>query len=767
MKCFFNCLTLFSFFILSLENYIIEEENKWYKNIVDSLEDIFLQFSNEICKNAIETNISKIYFYSDTDIISDFNKETECIELNFSYYLFYYQLSKNAYDDQPNRKEILKFLNNNNFSTGICIPEDCTSFIEKLFKTNTLVNESIINFLNSSINTSTLYYLKNKKNNEKNNTNENNENNIKKKYTFIVIISLIYLALRLLITIIGEFKYQSQNDDLIKIPNQDLEKEGEEESSHSLVENSNEEMIEENVISNTEQKTKSKSSNKEELFEKTNISFTYEIKEKSGFLFYFNIFRNIGIYNSNSEVKWFRDENLELVNFFRAILLLFCVLDYQFYSTFKHPTRDFFNKHFYNGLGVILIKFCNFSSICYVSLDGFLLSYKFLNFYKHHCIEQKKLMSKEWYKFLIMSIPKIILYYSNFYLVHFFVLDFINLATLNAWQNYLFIDHNSIKCFSKFDWKFLFNFDSLLLKPISNKYDDCHKIFFIYHNEFIMLLIFIILFCILLKFQSKILESICLVIFFLPLFFYWILVIDSLKDYEYYDRHFMTGEVYTLKSIYLFIGIYFIGILSGIGYFNYVDSISPSHVNDYIPFNSIGKISQLLFDISYLFKFIIIFFILICLIIISSTYFFYSKINSGQLTFKITGFLKFLYLYEKIIFVILFNILLLILLVMGETILTKIGRLSLICLISRNGFTIFASYDYFIKIFCIIFEYQYCLSISDNIFIGFGEFAFIIILSCLFNVLFELPFRMIIIQSIRPENFTNQKAEKIKKLIND
>jgi hypothetical protein len=102
---------------------------------------------------------------------------------------------------------------------------------------------------------------------------------------------------------------------------------------------------------------------------------------------------------------------------------------------------------------------------------------------------------------------------------------------------------------------------------------------------------------------------------------------------------------------------------------------------------------------------------------------------------------------------------------MGETILTKIGRLSLICLISRNGFTIFASYDYFIKIFCIIFEYQYCLSISDNILIAFGEFTFIILLSCLFNVLFELPFRMILIEYTKSAYSTNQISDKINKLV--
>ena len=149
------------------------------------------------------------------------------------------------------------------------------------------------------------------------------------------------------------------------------------------------------------------------------------------------------------------------------------------------------------------------------------------------------------------------------------------------------------------------------------------------------------------------------------------------------------------------------------------------YVNDYIPFNFINKFSQLLYDISNLFKIILISFILLCVIIISSSYSFYHIINGSnnedQITFKIPLFLKYLYFYDKIIIVLLFNLLLLTLLVMGETSFSKIGGLSLICFISRNGFTIFASYDYFIKIFYIVFEYQYCLSLSDNIFIAFGE----------------------------------------------
>ena len=269
MKYVFNYLTLFYFFILSLENFIRQEQNKWHENITESLNQILLQFTNESCRTEIVNNIDKIYLYSDIDIISDFNKENECIESNFTYYLFYYKLSEKAFEKERNKTEILKFLNNNNFSTGICVPENCSIFIENLFNSNTLVNESIIYFLNSSINTNTLYYIKN----DKKQKNDNQQNSL----LFIVIGS--YISIRIIITIIGEIIFQREKDDLIKIiPNQELEKEGEEKSGQSFTESSNDDINSENVMNNYEQKKNSKSNSSEELFEKTNISFVYEVK---------------------------------------------------------------------------------------------------------------------------------------------------------------------------------------------------------------------------------------------------------------------------------------------------------------------------------------------------------------------------------------------------------------------------------------------------------------------------------------------------------
>ena len=43
MKFFFNCLTIFSFISFSIENYISQEKNKWYKKIIESLKDILIE----------------------------------------------------------------------------------------------------------------------------------------------------------------------------------------------------------------------------------------------------------------------------------------------------------------------------------------------------------------------------------------------------------------------------------------------------------------------------------------------------------------------------------------------------------------------------------------------------------------------------------------------------------------------------------------------------------------------------------------------------
>ena len=725
MKCIYISLILFSIILFSLEQNKNEskKDNKWYKNISISIEKFLYKLNitkKSSCLKSIKKNIKKIYINSDIDIISDPINEINCNKSAFSYYLFVYQLTENAFINDNEKKNILKFSSyENQFSTGICIPKECEDYIEnKIFYNGKINNSKIIKLFNNKLNTNNLIYLK--KDNKKKEV----------KIEIIKYIFYTYIAFRLIISIIGEYVYSKENNYEMNI---------------------NRKIIKENISEkNISENTMNIDIFREEIISKE-LENILEKEKKKGFLFYFNLWRNFNIYKSKNKSQWFNDEKLEIVNLFKTILLFFSVLNYHIYSILKNPTRDFFNESFYKSFLFILIKFSQFSEEIFISLDSFILSYKFFSFYKNYCIEKKENFSII-YQFIIMSIPKIILYYINFYLLHYFLNDIINSYDLYSWQKYFFNVHKLPKCL-KHDFfpYYIINYHSFVFKKYSSKFDDCHKIFFIYHNEFYMLIIFIILFYFLLKIKSTKLEFLIISIIYFPYTFFFLIFKDSISNI--YDRNVFYGESYTIKYIYLFIGIYFIGILTGIAYFHYNDSISPNHIiNYYTPFYFISNFTKYIYESSNLLKALIFFICLFMLIFLSSSYSIFSMYY-GDITFKINNIVIFLFFYEKILFIFFFNILLLIILIIDENngaFLTKIGKISFIRLISRNSLTFFASYDYLINIFYIIFDYQFCLGYSDCFFTALGEFAFILLFSCFFGILFELPFRMLIIDYNHP-----------------
>jgi hypothetical protein len=359
-----------------------------------------------------------------------------------------------------------------------------------------------------------------------------------------------------------------------------------------------------------------------------------------------------------------------------------------------------------------------------------------------------------------MTIPKIILYYFNFFLLHFHIIDIVSYFNIDSGDKYYLSDLIKYECYDKTKLlNYIFNFKSFFF-PNSTKLDDCHKIFYIYHNELIMLFIFIIFFIILMICESFIVEIIIINIPLIPLIFYFVFF----QEFQNYDVYFFYGEINTIKYIYFFIGIYFIGILNGIAYFHFIDSISPTRIKEYIPFKFLGKFAQFLHQINNIFKGLIIIFCSIIIILLSSS-FYICRMIYDTITFKINGFMIFLYYYEKNLFVIFFNLLLLVLLVFGESFLTQLGKISLINLISRNSFTIFASYDYLIIIFYTIFDYESTFTLIDSLFFACGEFFFVIVFSLFFDTLFELPFRIIIIEFNHSVKEFNEKDDKLEKLI--
>ena len=747
MKFFFILSQLFSF-ILSYTSNIeinnkIENEN-WYYNISVSLKNLLNDFdsNNETkeCFSNITSNFMQIFLLSDFNKISSLYKEEECDNNNFSYFLFIYQLENSSINNDE-EKQILEFSDyKNKFSTGICVPNNCKKYIEEtIFENKTLKNSKLKSLLEKKIKINELiYYIK--------------ENN-KKKEIFLITIIKIYILIRIIITCLNEYSYCHKKEESISI--EEIEEESNEDEIESIC---SEDSNSKNNITNYSNKKK----NNEEIFgnEIFRKSIKFENNEKKGIFFSFNLVRNLSIYNSKKEKKWFNDENLEIINFIRSLLLFFCIFERQIYSDIKFPTKDIFNYKYYSKFRFIFGKFCQFSCVCYYCLDGFLLSFKFLYFYKKNCIIKKNKFYKAFYKFLIMTIPKIILYYFNFYLLHFHTIDIVSNFNVDSGDKYYLSDLIKYECYDKTKLlNYIFNFKSFFF-PNSTKLDDCHKIFYIYHNELIMLFIFIIFFIILMICESFIVEIIIINIPLIPLIFYFVFF----QEFQNYDVYFFYGEINTIKYIYFFIGIYFIGILNGIAYFHFIDSISPTRIKEYIPFKFLGKFAQFLHQINNIFKGLIIIFCSIIIILLSSS-FYICRMIYDTITFKINGFMIFLYYYEKNLFVIFFNLLLLVLLVFGESFLTQLGKISLINLISRNSFTIFASYDYLIIIFYTIFDYESTFTLIDSLFFACGEFFFVIVFSLFFDTLFELPFRIIIIEFNHSIKEFNEKDDKLEKLI--
>ncbi len=735
MKCLFNGFFIFSLIIFTFE------DNKWYKDIQKSLNNTILNFTNQTCKKAILQHLNKIYLFSDIDIVSDFHKEIECSALdNFIYYLFVYELKSGSL---PEKKEkILKFYDySTEFSTGICFPKNCQHFIEtEIFINKTLYDPSLKHLLESNVKIENMTFFIN---------NTLQEDNEFKNGIFIDIanvcyyILILYILFRFLISFIGEVYFYNEKDDSKRksiILDKENPKEEEKDQLEKMDENIN------NEDKNNDKKNQSnQSSFKEEIINNVNIA---KNDNEEGFLFYFNLWRNFDLYNSKKETKWFKDQNLELINFFKSILLFLCVFEHQMKSMTTNPTRDYFNTKFYESRGMAFIKLTKYADICYCSLDGFILSYKFYHFYKHYTLEEKNKFYHVFNKFLLRIVPKILLYYFNFYFLRFFLNYYVNKFSIDAWQKYFFRPKRSHTCTQPENHlKYIFNYHSFNISTLEFQFTECHKSYYIYHNEFYLMIIFFLMFLISYNIQSKILDILFLLIIFCPYTIVWSFF--EKNNETIYNINYFDGENYSTKYFYFFAGIYFIGILSGITYFHYTESTSNEYDFSSIPFSFLRIFSKFIYNIPIILKYIFIIFF--CLIIGFFSFIYY-HFQKDSITFKPNTLVFIIYIYEKFFIVLIFNLLLLLLLMKEESFLSKIGKISLIKFISRNSFTIFASYDSFIKLFYIVFDYQVCLNIADNLFIAFGEFTFIVFLSTLFDILFELPFRLIIINLTHSES---------------
>lgn len=215
---------------------------------------------------------------------------------------------------------------------------------------------------------------------------------------------------------------------------------------------------------------------------------------------------------------------------------------------------------------------------------------------------------------------------------------------------------------------------------------------------------------------------------------------------KYFNVNYLFGENFTLKYTHLFINLYLIGVFVGIIYFYYIDVISSKPLDsqiNYSPFGFCLSLVKILDSLSNAARNIIV--ILCCIIIlIFSSIFYFTMLIKGDLLFEL-GFYKYIDMYEKIIFLLAFMMIILVLLfTKGSTAFKSLTQKGIFTLVDRISFGMFCSMDNAIYLFYTSYPIVLILDFSNLMMTAIGLIFIIAGFNLMYNILLEQPFRIIV-----------------------
>ena len=694
--------------------------------------DVYNNNLSKVCLDFIENNkeseniIQNIIRFSDFDIFADYNYEYECSLLkNFDYFLIKFQFeNENNYNNNINNNEIneiseiVNFFNNYNiyFSSGICIPKNCKNYFSLNFNIN---NKKLQKYLDKN-NIIKFHFI----------SNEIFDFNTKNKKIFkiILIIIFIYIIIELIFSLI--FYKMSRTYKEIEI--EKIEENNNSKSSIFIDQNYS------NTILNKNKKNKSF-----KFFESTSLITNFNLISKN----------NSNLYNN---------ENLEIYFMIKTFVLFLCVFNQNFIILLNNPSKDIFDYNFFKQFFFVLIRYSTFSYNFFIALDGFIIIFKYMNYYKKHYYEKSEKLIKIYFNFLLFSFPKILMFFFNFFIIHFFLpnfihffKDFLSINQKNIIENIIEPKKCELNIIKYFFIPFYLQYSDYNSKN-KNNLNKCYKQIYFYFNEFYIFILTLLIYTLCLKIKSRIFENLILIILILLIFLKYFSFknfgYNLLKnDYFFIDINYLMGENLTLKFPHLFFNNYFIGSFFGLIYFYYIDgyNIKKNNNEDYFPFKISFEIMKFIIQIINKIKYILIIIIFLLQILLSLNFYFILNFNSNNneniFISKINDFNKINYVYEKEIMLILFGFQICLILLCGrESVFKKISNSNFFNLINKIDFNFFCSMDIFIYIFLIIFKSQENLSFINLIFISFGQFIFFVVFSCLITVFFEVPLKQII-----------------------
>ena len=716
----------------------IMEKDKKYPWLMDSLGKGINDLGDEIeCRNSL---IDTVF------VIAKLQKEAV-------YSLFYY-----------NDTTLMRYLEISNFATGMCLIKCCKEIIETEVA---IWFDKIINATNNNIEI---------KGNHSITYEESEDNNKKFKYALFlmfliyIVIKLSFGLLRLILVPKGYDKYATDY----------LEKQG------KLENIDNEEKM---VIQD----------GSEILKKETNISFksyfdySSFLPPKYKIMKFFDLINDINLITTKKN-KYYNDNNIETLILMRNLVIYFLVFSGTFTALLSIPSKDVFSKYYFETIWICIFKISINSLTCWIVLEAAYTTFKLLNYIKAQIIEnniRKKNLKTELFKifgkFMILFIPKIIVFFIIYYSFYYKIEEFQYMIEAKATYNYIAekIIKVNIKCAGNPFKIFNFNIFSRDYKD----YDECYEFTYIYFNILICTIIFMAILYFSFLLRSKLFEIIIILIN-LILFFCSVLIIKDGKidkDYEepktnedtlYYKYYHLVGQKYSTKILYSLIGFYHLGYILGFMFFYYdnnkykymyINRITTENTNNYnkrksskdimpednkieiaenandnINYFPLFFLNDFLFwinNIKHVYKHIIIYICMALLLLLSMSFQIYLKVKEPDYIVKLTTLAKLYFFYEKHLFIILFLIITVISLTMTKKgIFKRLINSSFFISTSRIGFSIVCLYYILIYLLLCFILIKAKFHTQTIVLLSIGNFLLIYIYCLLINIIIEIPF---------------------------
>ena len=586
--------------------------------------------------------------------LNDLGNEYYCLSLEDFNHSEYYLFQAHFEDLRLTNDEdllLLYFLNQSFFSMGFCLPEKCINIIEQLSQEKELLD---FIFWKLQVNNLTIY------------SHKKNYKEFKNKYKygyiyayFFYIISLIKFIVGFLRTIIitkgyeryyiddleKEEKKKSISLDNIEPKKEDSdEKEDEKDENIKLIENENKDEneknanIKKNLLSNKLNETNNdlrevyvdyiygaSAKNEHNLYDPFyDNQDKYPVKLK--IIKYIDLIDNIKILITIAN-KYYNSCNIKKIYFLKFITMFMAMILKAILVQTKMPNKNFLVHDFYQNFTFFLIKICVFSSVFWIVLDALTTGFKLMSYIKKKIRSSKNhnLTFVTLFKFLILLIPKIVLFLICFSVLHIHA-NYLTFSLINSKHMGPFLIYNDINYRYTYSAKYS---DENLIKgikyifPIYINYIDYFKtidpnknskikldgsnnlnpsnapnytyyefdesgfvipspfltnteLFInIYLNEFVLLIFMLIITYLSYKIRRKLFDycllGINILLYIIPIF-NWTKY--NIGQKQLYYLFFVLGQYFSEKYTHYFINFYYFGFIIGVMMFYHNENIN-------------------------------------------------------------------------------------------------------------------------------------------------------------------------------------------------